>query len=304
MYNLSAIQAYNSGSHSARALSNNLGIPILRERGSTFRGNLNRVIINWGESEIQNREVLRSTILNSPQNVTVASNKLSFFQRMSNQLESLRPRTVPWTVLRATAQTWLDDGYTVVIRRLLRSHSGQGILLADPGGTSLSSYPRAQLYTKYKKKRDEYRIHFMRINNEIRLIWTQKKLINRERLDTIRRNFEGAELRTVMRIRNHHNGFIYSTQINDVPPDVHFQASQAARTSNLDFGAVDILWNQNEELAYVLEINTAPGLEGSSIETYTTNFINLVDSFNHMEEEEQPNNIPDDDDPPPPSWDD
>jgi D-alanine-D-alanine ligase-like ATP-grasp enzyme len=43
-------------------------------------------------------------------------------------------------------------------------------------------------------------------------------------------------------------------------------------TTGLDFGAVDVIWNAQKEKPYVLEINTAPGLEGQTIADYAAFF--------------------------------
>jgi D-alanine-D-alanine ligase-like ATP-grasp enzyme len=40
----------------------------------------------------------------------------------------------------------------------------------------------------------------------------------------------------------------------------------------LDFGAVDIIYNAKRNECYVLEVNTAPGLEGTTVEKYATKF--------------------------------
>jgi glutathione synthase/RimK-type ligase-like ATP-grasp enzyme len=42
--------------------------------------------------------------------------------------------------------------------------------------------------------------------------------------------------------------------------------------SGLDFGAVDVIWNERQQRAYVLEINSAPGLEGTTIDDYVRYF--------------------------------
>ena len=41
---------------------------------------------------------------------------------------------------------------------------------------------------------------------------------------------------------------------------------------DLQFGAVDIIWNEKENKCYVLEINTAPGLVGTTLTKYTEAF--------------------------------
>ena len=43
----------------------------------------------------------------------------------------------------------------------------------------------------------------------------------------------------------------------------------AIKALGLDFGAVDIIYNEAEDQHYVLEVNTAPGLEGTTLQKYT-----------------------------------
>jgi glutathione synthase/RimK-type ligase-like ATP-grasp enzyme len=43
----------------------------------------------------------------------------------------------------------------------------------------------------------------------------------------------------------------------------------------LDFGAVDIIWNKKQDRYYVLEVNTAPGLEGETVVRYANAFKEL-----------------------------
>ena len=38
----------------------------------------------------------------------------------------------------------------------------------------------------------------------------------------------------------------------------------------VDFGAVDVVWNDQYQKAYVLEVNTAPGIENSTVLDYAT----------------------------------
>jgi len=54
------------------------------------------------------------------------------------------------------------------------------------------------------------------------------------------------------------------------------QASLAIAALGLDFGAVDIIWNNHYQLATVLEVNTAPGLEGQTITDYANYFRGLI----------------------------
>src|SRR5690606_32924060 len=73
-------------------------------------------------------------------------------------------------------------------------------------------------------------------------------------------------------IRNHRNGFIFQRNEITIPADVEVQATKAFEASGLDFGAVDVIWNEHEGRAYVLEINSAPGLEGTTLDNYVAAF--------------------------------
>ncbi|MNY81884.1 hypothetical protein D3C86_2236870 [compost metagenome] len=42
----------------------------------------------------------------------------------------------------------------------------------------------------------------------------------------------------------------------------------AVNALGLDFGAADVIWNDHRKQAFVLEVNTAPGLTGTTLEKY------------------------------------
>jgi D-alanine-D-alanine ligase-like ATP-grasp enzyme len=50
------------------------------------------------------------------------------------------------------------------------------------------------------------------------------------------------------------------------------EAIKAVNCLGLYFGAADVIWNDKEQRAYVLEVNTAPGLEGTTLENYANAF--------------------------------
>jgi len=62
-----------------------------------------------------------------------------------------------------------------------------------------------------------------------------------------------------------------------VPPeDIFLQSTLAVNCLGLDFGAVDIIYNQKKDVSFVLEVNTAPGLEGSTLNEYVKEFNNAL----------------------------
>ena len=110
----------------------------------------------------------------------------------------------------------------------------------------------AELYVKYIPKKDEYRVHIF--DDEI--IDVQKKMM--------REGWDDPD----WQIRNHANGFIYG-RIGIEPPDCVLDvALKTFRNFKLDFGAVDVIYTENIDKAYALEINTAPGLEGQTVVSY------------------------------------
>jgi glutathione synthase/RimK-type ligase-like ATP-grasp enzyme len=113
------------------------------------------------------------------------------------------------------------------------------------------------------KKQDEYRVHVGKRGNESIIIDVQQK---RRRHDHAEPNF---------RVRNLANGFIYAREGVNPPECVFDFAKRALACCDLDFGAVDVIYNAREGRAYVLEINTAPGITGTTVERYRNYFRSL-----------------------------
>jgi len=252
------IYPYKQGSRSARALADALGGRVLRLQGSAYRRRPQDTIINWGSSATNDF----TTGLNTWQAVSRAGNKLRSFQSMQEAGVQI-PQF--WTQMEDIP----DDAFPIVCRTILNGHSGRGIVIANNRGELVP----APLYVKYMKKRDEYRIHVgRRLVGNIHgedvhgngIIAIQRKAIP-----------NGTEP-TDTRIRNHHNGYIFVRNNVEPPQQILDQASAAINALGLDFGAVDIIWNNHHQLATVLEVNTAPGLCGTTITDYANYFRGLI----------------------------
>jgi glutathione synthase/RimK-type ligase-like ATP-grasp enzyme len=193
--------------------------------------------------------------LNEPEDIARVANKLSFFQLLQ---EDGCGDIIPdwWDV----ADNIPDDAFPVVCRTILNGHSGRGIVIAN----SRDELVPAPLYTKYIKKSTEYRIHLGDLGNETHVtIAIQQK----------RRSRDVPDDEVNWQVRNHQNGFIYARDNVVLPAGVLTTARGAFAATGLDFGAVDVIYNERQERAYALEINTAPGLEGTTLQDYT-NFFN------------------------------
>lgn len=180
-------------------------------------------------------------------------------------------KTVEWTNQRSIAQGWVEQGGMVYARTTLQGHSGAGIVIGygNPAGVGdagdvqvTSTLPSAQLYTKaILQERREFRIHVM----DGKITYVQQK----RRRDGFRENETYSNL-----VRNHHTGWIYATQNADVCDEAKREAIKAIEALGLDFGAVDVITRRGE--AWVLEVNTAPGMSGTNLETYANNFTRLM----------------------------
>lgn len=236
------VWAYNPGSRSAKALANALGGRVLKKTGSRFVFRKSDVVVNWGDVQppgfcTVNRE-----------NIRVASNKLLFFRRM----RELAPDVIPefWE----SRGDIPDEAFPIVCRTVLAGHSGAGIVISNTRDHLVD----APLYVRYVKKQEEYRVHCTRDQ----ILAIQRKA----------RRSDAPDEDVNWQVRNHANGFIFAREGFDTPDSVTAAATTALGAVGLDFGAVDVIWNEKQQRAFVLEINTAPGLEGQTVEDYARYF--------------------------------
>lgn len=243
---------YNTGSESAKALAGALKIQRIKREGSKFKGDKNKLVINWGARSLP-EEVTKCNILNTPEAIITCSDKLTFFKILK---EKALARTPDFTTNMEEACAWVKSGKIVVCRTILNGHSGEGIVLAEEENELVA----APLYTKYVPKKEEYRVHIFRGQVFI----TQRKAL-KEAVFPEQVNWK---------IRNVANGFLFArNEGTPIPEDVHIQAMNAFNSvEGLDFCSVDVVWNEFQQKAYVLEINTASGLTGTTIQDYANKF--------------------------------
>lgn len=244
------IYPYKPGSASAKALAEALGVKRIRHQGGYVRCSS---LLNWGSSNIRRGIILRGDMnyFNHPDNVTIAGNKLETFKALSGHVP------IPnWTEERVEAVEWLAKD-SVVARTVLTGHSGAGIHICN----LLTGLVDAPLYTKYIKKKDEYRLHVFRD----KVFFVQRKARKKDVPDD----------RVNWQIRNHGNGFIFAHEGVDVPNIAKLDAIMAVEQLGLDFGAVDVVYGTDGKF-YILEVNTAPGLEGTTLQKYVEVFKEFV----------------------------
>lgn len=250
---------YTLGSHSARALAGELSTKRIRANGR-YKFFPNHLIINWGNSGFPSwaSQAAYNRMLNKPQNVKNASEKIKTFQLLS--AAGMAAQLPEWTTSMETAKGWLahpvygQGKNAVVCRTLTRANSGRGIVLAS----SIAELVSAPLYTRYKPKEDEYRVH---VTARFGVIDVQEK-----------RKKTGAEKdETKKYIRSHDNDWVFCREDVQCPESVKEAAEKALNALGLDFGAVDIGYHPKYGIA-IYEVNTAPGLEGQTLVNYANTF--------------------------------
>lgn len=163
-----------------------------------------------------------------------------------------------YTTIYQTAVDWVMAGKIVLNRTQLNGHSGAGIVVAARVEDVIVGCP---LYVAYRKKKREYRVH---------VAFGQVIDVQQKR----KRNDYVGEVDYA--VRNHHTGWIYARESVEASEVRDAIAIHAVALLDLDFGAVDIIYNEHDNQYLVLEVNTAPGLEGTTVAKYTEAFTRRI----------------------------
>lgn len=147
------------------------------------------------------------------------------------------------------ATNWIAQGGSVVCRTLLRGSEGRGIVVAERADQIV----QAPLYTKYFKKKREYRVHVF--NGEVIDVQEKRR----------RNGVDGGDTR----IRNLANGYVFCRNGVVEPTGLRDLAIRATEALGYNIGAVDIAFNEHHNQLVVFEVNANPGLEGTTLENYS-----------------------------------
>ena len=156
------------------------------------------------------------------------------------------------------AESWVTAGSKVYCRTTLTDHSGSGIVIA----TTPEELVPAPLYTKALDINKEYRIH----------------VFNGKVIDAVqKKRRSGANANPL--IRNHSNGWVFARQDINVTDTIKNISIKAVAALGLDFGACDVGVTE-DGTPFIFEINTAPGLEGSTVQAYVNAIKEYIHAFN------------------------
>lgn len=238
--------AYKNASEAAKLLAEKADIWMIKHEGSNFVGKKGQFILNWGAGTgVYCANTGQATVLNPPELIDIAVNKLTWFNRM-NCVDG--PRVPRWTTNRRTALWWIEDGQTVVCREELEGCKGRGLTVAKKA-LDLFTVP---LYTIKVDNVAEYRVY----------------MFGTEVLDYRRK------------VGKPKDGMLIGDDIEflidnePLPDDVVVQATKAARRLGLMTQGLDVIWDGKQ--AYVLETNTAPYLGIQTAKKYAARLEQFV----------------------------
>lgn len=214
------------------------------------------------------------------------SNKKKFFSLMQNLgMDAFLPEcSTDWSYVRNNI---IDYHSTWVARKVLNGSGGDGIVLLNPSNLheapeDIHTYP---LFTKYIKKKTEYRVHILLDADGVAHTYYQQKKILHSAMEELQ-NDAKAKLEAFA-IRNLDHGWVYTSKFNDPVPVAVNQCVDRLCTmlkkkfKHLIFGAFDIIYNAEHKSAYLLEVNTAPGLSENSANFYAQCLKFIEDQYIH-----------------------
>lgn len=168
--------------------------------------------------------------------------------------------SLEFTTEKEKVQEWIDADKVVFGRKFLNSSCGKGIVVLDQQN-AWDGAIYCPVYTVYKKKKREFRVH---IYKDTVVAVTEKRR---------RKDWEGQQ---DSKIRNLANGYVFCQEVENEPEGLRKLAVEAAQISPSFFRGVDIGYNEKEDQLFVIEVNSAPGIQGTNIEKYVGEILKSV----------------------------
>lgn len=209
-----------------------------------------KYVICWGNKRPDGwREADGVTYINKPSDIVFNRNKLRALNKMRDDgvrvpltYEDIVPPTALPVLGRRTSHQGGEDAIMCM----------QNLDIADARENG------SQYFIQYIRKSAEYRIHVM--NGVVHM--ASKKLAPR-----------GGDGNNMSRIIwSGTNGWRFeNSRLNQVPQDVKDISVAAVEAVGLHFGAVDVIIGE-DNVPYVLEVNTGPSLRDRRVEEYADKF--------------------------------
>ena len=187
-------------------------------------------------------------ILNHPKNSQNAVNKLESLKLLHKNDVNV----APFQSLQSIKENGMKLSFPLIGRKLV--HQGGWGLFYCKKYIERAVRKGCEYFSQFIPSDTEYRVHIF-LNKVVRI--SEKVPSDEEPL-------------TNNKIRNHRFGWRFAWRpfhSEDYPIEIIKESFKAIRALKLDFGAVDVLWGKNNK-PYILEVNTAPALDGSGLNLY------------------------------------
>lgn len=224
----------------------------LKEEGVKIEGGTNGpnkkdlgILIRWGAAKLVGKPI---KVINNAKSIQLASNKLESLKVLADN--DIR-------VPKVYAPNKVEAENFPVLGRKVHHIAGNDIVLClqkrdIPEATKLG----CTYFTQYIPKTKEYRVH----------------VFDGQVIKTSEKKLTDPSLNKDPWIWNYDEGYTYMVVKEKPLPTVRASAIAAVECLGLTFGAVDVIVGDDGK-AYVLEVNTAPGLQtDTSLSAYVEKF--------------------------------
>lgn len=275
------------------------------------------ILVGWGAKTKEPVKVNAIHVLNHPDSIRINRNKFKALEIMQKAGVNVAPFADASEIIKAldskksalglplVGRTKFHQGGNNFIACLTRTHVQNAI------DTFTQRLGKSAYFQNYIAITDEYRLHI--IDNK--LVYAQKKVPRsnmveahvEQQSDKIKRmaekngktldeetlkyalEYQGKKITGPDQIvKSNTRGYKFSSiKLDKVPKSLLDQSNAALGALNLQFGAVDCCLDEDGK-AWVIEVNTGPGLEGSSFEAYVKSFAECFDSLLKPAKKEKP----------------
>jgi len=225
----------------AKLLAQDLGMPCYNPHGTG--GDKSKYVIRWGTA---------AGLGYTPE---VVLNKMNVVKKAVNKLGSIKL----FMAHDVRTAKLFNKGFIITpcVGRSIEHTQGQNFWLCwEDGQIGTAQEEGAEYFIEYIPIKQEYRVHVM----DGKVHFVQRKYPK----DRVSSAFMG--------IQGFSNGWHKHAFEGMVSKDVTTTAKNALAALGLDFGGVDILVSQTDDLAYVAEVNTGPALPTEEVRKFYTKY--------------------------------
>ena len=261
-----------------------------------------KLVIGWGcklKKDYKFADV--GSFLNHPNKIRANRNKFEALGIM----KAADVMVADFVPINQAAQLAGQHGYPIIGRRNYHQGGKHFWLIMNDNDLAIATKEGAQYVQKFIDVKDEYRVHvaFDDVLYVAKKVETEdpSKSWKKQRIEKIEQKFDvkfeelPAEQKKLLSdimdllskehstpdriVRSNKRGWKFVGQKPaNVPNNVKETAFKAVKSLGLDFGAVDIAVNLGNT-PYVLEVNSAPGLEGTAFEKWSEALKNWLLGF-------------------------